>query len=237
MISPVSYSNYQRTYSIQNNSLNINNQISFKNITKHPRIVEQSTGEIARKALKVTGAALLTGLGIKSAKEIALDNDFKKITDERNKAIDREFYEGMSKYQTKIKKAYKRNPELVKELMLSQIKQEHNCCHNSYDTTSLEYSHSAIALIEEYSQKHPELTELYKKCLSNSYVGNFESSNEALERELLGLVTQNPEATENLLYKAGYKDSKNYNYNEHYYPNKLFTELKYYEQTNNTYDL
>ena len=131
----------------------------------------------------------------------------------------------MSKYSKKMKKAYKRNPELVGNLMTSKVKQEHYCIHNTYETSDLEYSHNAVLLIEKYSQEHPELTDLYKKCLSNSYTPIYNCKPEN-EKELLDLVTQNPNMAEKILYQTGYKDSKNYDYDERYFPDKLLTELK-----------
>lgn len=230
-ISLNSYSNYQNTINIRkNNNLQNNpqvpeNQVAFKGITKNTLTRTQSNYKAIGLALSSLGVMLISALGIKSAKETSSSTSFKEIANKRSQAIDLEYYEGMSKYNKKLKKAYKRNPELVKDLMLSKTVQEHNCFHNLYDTSDLEYSHSAIALIEDYSQKYPELTELYKKCLSNSFINNFKCEPE-IEKEILDLVTQKPKIAEKVLYQTGYKDTKNYDYNECYFPSKFLTELK-----------
>ena len=188
-------------------------EASWNDVTKHTLVRSEMNLDTLRCFLKNLGVSLTRVLGIKSADDIALDADFNKLVEERSKSVDLEFYEGMLKYSKKIKKAYKRNPELVKDLMLSKVTQEHNCIHNLYDTSDLEYSHSAIALIDEYSQNYPELTDLYKACLSNSYRHNFHCTTEAQERELLDLVTTIPrDIVEKTLHRVGYKDSKYYSY-------------------------
>ena len=222
-ISSLSSLNSQSVINMKKNRSQLpNNQIAFRGITKNTLVRTQNNYQTIGLVLSSLGAALMSALGIKSVKEASLNTSFKEIANKRNQAIDIEYYEGMSKYNNKLKNAYKRNPELVKDLMLSKTVQEHNCLHNLYDTSDLEYSHSAIALIENYSQKHPELTELYKKCLSNSYTYH----EPEIEKEVLDLVTQSPEIAEKVLYQTGYKDTKNYYYNERYSPRMFLAELK-----------
>ena len=199
-ISSLSSLNSQSVINMKKNRSQLpNNQIAFRGITKNTLVRTQNNYKTIGLVLSSLGVALMSALGIKSVKEASLNTSFKEIANKRNQAIDPEYYEGMSKYNNKLKNAYKRNPELVQDLMLSKTVQEHNCFHNLYDTSDLEYSHSAIALIENYSQKHPELTELYKKCLSNSYTYH----EPEIEKEILDLVTQSPEIAEKVLYQTG----------------------------------
>ena len=222
-ISSLSSLNSQSVINMKKNRSQLpNNQIAFRGITKNTLVRTKNNYKTIGLVLSSLGAALMSALGIKSVKEASLNTSFKEIANKRNQAIDLEYNEGMSKYNNKLKKAYKRNPELVKDLMLSKTVQEHNCFHNLYYTSNLEYSHSAIVLIENYSQKHPELTELYKKCLSNSYTYH----EPKIEKEVLDLVTQSPEIAEKVLYQTGYRDTKNYYYDERYSPRRFLAELK-----------
>lgn len=230
-ISPVSYSSYKNTVNIKKNNYLQNkpqvpeNQVAFKSLPTNTMINEQSTIKVIGAVLSALGVASMCALGLKTPEDVALDAEIKETFSERDKTISLELKKVMSKYNNGIKKAYRRNPELVKELMLSRVTQEHMCIHNIYETSDLEYSNSAIVLIDKYSQKHPELTSLYKACLSNSYNNNYNYQPEQ-EKELMDLVTQNPEKAVEMLNKVGYNDSKTYSYKEHYFPSKLLEALK-----------
>ena len=120
-ISPISYSSYQNSINVKKNLKDnpqiSNNQIAFRGITKNTLVRTQSNYKTIGLILSSLGVTLMSALGIKSVKEASLNTSFKEIANKRNQAIDLEYYEGMSKYNNKLKKAYKRNPELVKDLM------------------------------------------------------------------------------------------------------------------------
>ena len=111
-----------------------------------------------------------------------------------------------------LKKAYIKNPELVKQLMTSTLK--------DMDVIWTEYSADAIDLIVENNKEHPEKTELLKKCLSRSY--EFDNGDIYRAKEIVN--THSDEMIQKALIEAGYQENKVWNYPETFYSPYLFTK-------------
>lgn len=145
------------------------------------------------------------------------DKEFNTAFQERVKAMGMcDSYGEAPKYRIEgekkdLKYTYIKNSELTKKLMTSTLKDG--------NVTWVEYSPIAIDLIVENNKTHPEKTELLKKCLSRSY--EFHGS----AFKAVDIVNKySDEEIQNALIKAGYQESKVYNYPRTFYSPYLFTK-------------
>ena len=216
-LSPISYqSNVMCNKVNQNNqNTNINNahRMAFKCTKIKPKTKNASRNIITAGFAGI--ATMVTAIKVYSS----CDKEFNQAWQERLKAMaECDSYSEVPEFKARIdkevlKNAYIKNPELVKQLMTSTLKDGY--------VTWAEYSAHAIDLIVKNNKEHPEKTELLKKCLSRSY----EFNNSNYINRVAEIVNKHPEEIiQKALIDAGYQENKVWNYPETFYSPYLFTK-------------
>ena len=206
LISPVSYSSYQNTLTMQNNANNKpqipENQMSFRGAEKlvtsktTANVIKNNSGKILA-TLSALGVAAMTHLGIKTSKERAVEKDFEEMTTcggRRYSVKDQtpELYKPLLK-------AYSENPQLVTELYNASITID----YNNYSSRLRSYSNEDILFIHEINKVNPSLTPLAKKALGG-LVTRFDSScrnSEAVREKVRNKILNNPQKVEQAIKK------------------------------------
>jgi hypothetical protein len=214
-LSPTNYqsSNINNRINQKNQKISINNTdtITFKGVKINPKVTNESRNIIAIALAGI--ATIMTTIKL----FCSCDKEFNQALQNRlNSMVECDSYgkvpEHEAKYDKKIlKEAYSENPELVKQLMVSTVKDG--------NTTWTEYSADAIKLIVENNKEHPEKTELLKKCLSRSY--EFNDSTYAV-RDIIN--TGSDDIIQKALIEAGYQENGVYNYPKTFYSPYLFKQ-------------